>query len=49
MPVNVVKTMTDERAWKRAKESVGSKAGDSDRHRRMVMAIFQKMRNKSKK
>jgi hypothetical protein len=49
MPVNVVKTMRDEKAWQQAKKSVGSKGGKGDNHWRYVMGVFKKIRENMRK
>jgi hypothetical protein len=44
MPINVVKTLADEKAWRKAKAAVGSKYAGTDRHWRLVMGAFKKIR-----
>ena len=49
MPVNVVKTLRDEKAWAKAKASVGSKGGKGERHWKWVMGVFKKIRANMRK
>ena len=49
MPVNVVKTFRDEKAWKDAKAKLGNRYGDSDRHWATVMKIFKNVRAKMRR
>jgi hypothetical protein len=45
MPVNVVRTIEDEIAWERAKETARQQYPDAEgeRYWRIVMAIYKKM------
>ena len=40
MPANLVKSLRDEGAWKKAKKAVGKRYGQSDRHWATVMKVL---------
>lgn len=48
MPVNVVKSVMDEKAWRRAKRKVASEypTVKGDRKYKLIMSIFKNMRKK---
>jgi len=49
MPANLVKTAKDEARWEAAKKDVGSKGGKSDRHWKLVVGLFQKIKRQGRK
>ena len=46
MPANLVKSLRDEGAWKKAKKAVGKRYGRSDRHWATVMKVFAAIKAK---
>jgi len=49
VPLNLVKTLGDEKAWRKAKAAVGRRYGRSDRHWATVMKVFAAIRKKMKR